>query len=132
MKALSFQSLFRAAALSLVIFAASCTPEEDDNAIDARDNYTGSWVCTETGQNANATPFTITIEKSGSSSLEISNFNNLGKSTLVIASVSGSALSIGAQNAGGFSISGTGSLQNSKLNMSYTVDGDNINAVCQR
>lgn len=124
------KKLLQLTGFALILLMAACTKTDDTQATDARDKFIGDWKCTESGTGANPTPFTITIQKSGSSSIDIYNFANLDKTGKVTASVSGSALSVPTQVIGNATVSGTGSISGSTISMSYKVDADNITATC--
>jgi hypothetical protein len=129
----NYLKLIMMAGLSGLLFLTSCQKTDDDpETADDRDKLVGSWRCTESGQNANPTPYLINIDKAGTNAVEISNFAFLGSGESVIANVSGSAITIGPQTVSSRSVSGSGSYSNNKINFSYSLDGDNITAVCTR
>lgn len=127
----NIKTLLQWTGFALLLLVTACTKNENP-LTDARDKFEGSWKCTESGPKANATPFTIIITKSGSSSIDIQNFGNLDKTGKVTASVSGSAISISTQSIGGFTVSGTGSYSGSRISLSYKIDSDNLSAVCDK
>lgn len=107
--------------LMLMFFAVllfkACEPE---SAV-TRDELTGTWTCAETGFST----FTVTISASSSdvNRINISNFNNLGKSVFVYADISGSSIIIPNQTADGFEISGSGSISDvNSMKMTYSVN----------
>jgi len=123
---------------TISLFIASCSDETVDPTVDARDKFTGSWLCKET---ISGTPssFTITISKVGSSdSLKISNFSNYGTSSpQTYAEISGNSIVIPFQNitTTGIAVQGSGIYSSSggeKINMNYTTDGQTATAVCTK
>lgn len=123
---------------SIALFIASCSDEAVDPAVDARDKFTGSWLCQETVAGASQS-FTITISKVGTGdSVKISNFSNYGSSSpQAYAEVSGNSIVIPFQNITTTSIpvQGSGIYKSSggeKIDMNYTTDGQSASAVCTK
>lgn len=126
-----------AALTILILFISSCVPDDDatPNA-DVRDKFVGNWNCSETA-NGTKDDFSIVISKSNSntSTVLITNFNNLNSTYIAKATVSNSSLSIASQqvtgNSGVYTVQGSGSISNETINLSYFVKdgvGPDVNA----
>ena len=115
---------------SIVLFWASCTPEDtdptDDGTTDARDTYVGTWHCTENSQIYGNTAYDVNILKKGTDSLMvIENFYNLNFSNKVTVSLNstGTKFLIPSQTVSGHTINGTGqSTGKTTLQWDYTVN----------
>lgn len=120
--------------VSTVILLSSCAKDEADPNIPGsdRDKFEGSWTCKETPSGMASTTFTITIQKHGEDdTVYVYNFNNLGSNEKAIFLISGSSVVIPNQDVSGFLVStGTGTFNNNKINLTYTVDSDNYTAEC--
>ena len=111
---------------SCVLILSACAKE--DTAPDV-DKYLGDWVCKENPPST----FHINITKHGNEdSLDVSNFNNLGAGFKALFIVSGNSVVIPNQDVSGFSVSGSGTYNNNKMNLSYKVDSDNFTAECTK
>jgi hypothetical protein len=124
--------------VTISLFIASCSDETVDPTVDARDKFTGSWLCKETISGATSS-FTITISKVGSNdSLKISNFSNYGTSSpQTYAEISGNSIVIPLQSitTTAISVQGSGIYSSNggeKINMNYTTDGQSATAVCTK
>ena len=127
--------------LFLCTMNAGCKKDDAQaKASDARDNYVGTWRCTEKSSVGNQA-FLLTISKDPNNQtyLRFYNFNMQGPNFFVNGIANYANLSIPLQQppSGGntFNIEGSGQLLNNQLNLSYTVnDGVNPNisytAVC--
>lgn len=112
--------------VAFILLFASCAKEQD-TAVDARDNFVGTWLMAETSKNFGQTSYTISISKSNADNVNIivKNFYNLGTSTNTVVEVSGNNLSISSQTVSGTIISGSGTLSG-KISWTYqTNDGVN-------
>lgn len=124
---------------AFVMLMTACVPDDSTapNNTDNRDQFEGNWLCKETISSVTTT-FTIKIAKDTASSsfVKIFNFNNLGSSYSVRASVSSSRLQIARQTVSGIEYEGSGELLNSKLTMTYSAkDGlttENATASCTK
>ncbi len=126
---------------TISLFIASCSDETVDPTVDARDKFTGSWLCKETVTGSPAQSFTINISKVGSGdSVKISNFSNYGTNPpQTIALISGNSIVIPFQNitptVPSISVQGSGIYSSNggeKINMNYTTDGQSAIAVCTK
>lgn len=119
--------------ISIALFN-SCT-KDDDNATptgtsspsDPRNSYIGNWVCNETNNSdSSSTTFGVEIfaHSSIASRIVTSNFNNLGfQQPNCQMEVSGNSITIFQQNLSGFTVVGSGNLQNtSTIVLNYSVD----------
>ena len=123
-KRITFSSL-----LIVGLFLTSCQPDKKDDpnspTTDARDKYTGIWLCNENSKVSGTTSYTINIYKSTSNSSEILIDHFYDLQTQARASVSGNSLNIPYQQLGsiGFA-SGSGNLLStgSTLSLAYTTN----------
>jgi hypothetical protein len=132
MKQKNFLKLIVAAAI--VVFISSCAKDNTSPADPGadRDKYVGSWSCKET-QGATTIGFTITIQKFGDlDTLYVYNFDNLGANEKAMFIVNDNSVVIPTQDITSFTISGSGTFSNNKINLTYTVDSDPYTAVCSK
>lgn len=121
------------AIVTLGMFAfASCTT--DDPNFDDRDDYTGNWICQENSSQLGSSSYNVSISKSltDSTAILISNFYNLGSSNKAKAIVNGNSFTINPQLVDNLNVAGSGTLNGSQINLSYTVSAggtDNVTAV---
>ena len=113
------------AALIMATLSACTETETGSPTGDDRDNFTGTWNCTENSTLYGSGSYTVNISKVGNfDSIEIKNFYQLGNSTKTIALISGNSITIPNQSVTGITVYGTGILSNSKVNMTYyAIDG---------
>lgn len=120
----------------LMSVLAACTDDNSEitpGTEDARDKFTGSWLCDE----GSGTPFTIEISKLSGDEINIKNFSGYGEHGNAKCIVSGNSLTIPFQDINDLSIvvnaSGTGIYSKTgsqeKIKMSYTVDSIAYNNV---
>jgi len=115
------------ACMMMASMVISCTTDKEDDPAspsptsDARDKYTGSWLCNETSKVSGSTSYTISISKSTTSSSEILIDHFYDLQAQARASVSGNSISIPYQQLGslGFA-SGSGVLASNGTNLSLT------------
>ena len=125
--------LLTALALLIIIGFTACTPDNPNN-FDIRDDFVGTWLCSEQSSVFGNSNYTVDIVKSvaDSSQILIKNFYQLGSTVSVTAVVNGNSLNIPNQNASGQTINGSGSLVSGNINLTYTAnDGshtDNVTA----
>ena len=125
-------------ALAGVLMVSSCVKDDEDGpGVDSRDKFVGPWTCKEkltTNGKIEESSFPITISKSDSSDngIIIKNFGNIGQFTSTLAEVSGNSISIKYQPVINFTVSGSGSYSNEKISFTYTLDGDNATASCEK
>lgn len=123
----------------LILFSmAACNPDENED-IDQRDKFIGTWNCAETStENSNTINFSVTISKDSLTENEIfmANFYLLGfdqKSRLI---VNYSNLTFPQQVVCNKNVSGSGTYSNNKVNLTYYVndnaDIDTVNAVLSK
>jgi hypothetical protein len=118
-----------------VVAVVSC--EELTDNLSPRDNIIDTWKCQETDASNSVDNFLVEIVEDDLSltGVKIYNFNHLGESFVVKASVSGTSVTILNQTVGGFTISGSGTLtaDYEKITLKYSVDDgggkENYNAV---
>lgn len=107
----------------VLIAVTSC--EELEDSLSPRDNIVDTWKCSETGGGGQDS-FLVEIESDGLSlnGIRIYNFNHLGDGFYVKATVSGSSISIVADDYDGFEISGSGTIKSGseEITLNYTVD----------
>jgi len=121
---------------AIFLFAACSDDNNSDPNLDDRIKFLGSWTCDETiGSSQSA--FTIVITTFGESdSLRVSNFSNLGNSSVALALVSGKSIVFPGQQVGvtNIDIQGSGLYltqgANEKMNLNYSVDGQSALANC--
>ncbi|HEX5002825.1 MAG TPA: hypothetical protein VFW78_10045 [Bacteroidia bacterium] len=124
--------------LALVFLIQGCAKDDTgDPSIPGsdRDKYVGNWLCKETYSGSTPNTFTINIQKHGDlDTLYVYNFNNLGSQYYTIWLISGNSVTIPNQDVSPtqVTISGSGFYNSSKINLTYTSDGDNVNAECTR
>jgi hypothetical protein len=111
---------------------ASCTT--DDPNFDDRDDFTGNWICQENSSQLGTSSYNVSISKSlsDSTAILISNFYNLGSSNSAKAIVDGNSITINPQLVDNLNVAGSGTLNGSQINLSYTVSAggtDNVTAV---
>lgn len=122
---------FSITALSLVILS-SCTIEDPN--FDERDDFTGSWICSEQSTIYGNSNYNVNITKHSTDTTKIliGNFYQLGSSHQASAIVSGNSFSIPNQTIDGNTVFGSGQLVGGNINLSYSVnDGsatDNVTA----
>ena len=99
------------------------TPSNGAQTLD-RDKFLGAWHVTSHHTVTSVTQFWDMTAVTGSSSSEIllDNFDQIGSTHSVTASVSGSSFTIPQQTAGGETIKGSGSYSNGNLTFNYTAD----------
>ena len=122
--------------LATTLMMASCAKENDDVLTDDRDQFTGTWNCSET-ENSNppvTVTFQLTISKKGTAdTVQVDNFNNLGSGFKAIFLVSGTSVAIPTQSVGGFQVTeGSGFLSGNKISLIYKVDNISYTAECTR
>jgi hypothetical protein len=125
--------LFRSLLLIFfIVVVAACKKDAPAaTATDTRDNYVGTWRCTEKSNMGNQA-FILTISKDPNSQayLRFYNFNMQGPNFFVNAIVNYANITIPTQTppSGGntFNIEGSGQLLNGQLNLTYTVN-DGVN-----
>jgi len=115
-------------AMSMLLFLASCAPEETPTPADARDKIIGTYSCEETENGSSVTTFDIVLRKSPTSSdgLLIDNFYNIGNQYATTAAISNDVLSIKQQNVSSIGFIGDGNFNGTnKITFSYkaTVGG---------
>ncbi|NOZ47624.1 MAG: hypothetical protein GXO79_12710 [Chlorobi bacterium] len=95
-------------------FLASCLPDEEiiPGSNDLRDKITGTWNCAENSPTYGELNYIVKIYKDETDSLnvEVGNFYGLGEWSSVIATLSGSKLTVSLQEVEGHSISGSGTI----------------------
>ncbi len=128
----TFKNKIAVVVFSIAIALSSCTTENLNS--DDRDDYTGNWICQETSSQLGSSSYNVTITKSGtdSTAILISNFYNLGSSKSAKAIVNGNSLLINAQLVDNLNVAGSGTLNGTQINLSYTVSAggtDNVTAV---
>ncbi len=128
----------------LILFISSCMPDNSTTptSTDARDQFVGSWKCTEKeSQATNVFQIIITKSTSNTSAILINNINHLGLNDYFAnATINNSSLTIANQQVTGkggpYTVQGSGSMSNGTINLSYTVyDGvstTNATAVCTK
>ncbi|MCZ2277642.1 MAG: hypothetical protein LC117_06920 [Bacteroidia bacterium] len=116
---------------SLLLLITSCAKDNDE--LDERDKFEGSWTCVETDNTGAKSTFRITIYKKGEGdSIQITNFAQLNSDNMTVL-VYGSSLSIPNQNVDGFALSNaSGNYTNQKISLSYKLDNDQFTAECKR
>lgn len=116
------------ALILLVLFMASCLPDEDLNpdAGDIREEFVGTWRFTETpiGRAVDAVSYTVTIsyDQSNSSQVLLKNFAQVGGQFSAYGIVTNNRITIPSQEvAQGFTVSGTGTMSEStSMDWEYT------------
>lgn len=131
MKIIKPYTLFYIACFTIASVFISCTPDKAQDPsspspnTDARDKYTGSWLCNETSKISGSTSYTISISKSTTNSSEILIDHFYDLQAQARASVSGNNITIPYQQLGsiGFA-SGSGVLSStgSNLSLAYTTN----------
>ncbi len=128
-----FFKIFSLIIITSVLFLVSCEPD-DVEPEDPRDDFAGSWLCTE---NTNVT-YTVVISKDPAKSTQIllNNFHHLGTDEVVLATIAGSSVVIPKQNVcdNTMEVNGNGYMETkSKISFDYYVndfaDIDTIHAV---
>ncbi|MEO8150220.1 MAG: hypothetical protein ABI723_21480 [Bacteroidia bacterium] len=118
-----------------ILLLASCTDENTSPTGDDRDNFTGTWTCSEQSTINGSSTFSVTISKIGDlDSVSIKNFYGLGPNYSAIALISGGSITIPNQSIqGGYTTYGDGLKSNSKINFTYYVNfsgvSDTVTAV---
>lgn len=130
--------LIFATIISFSVYFVSCNPDDPDGSpqpvTDPRDQYIGSWTCTEVSQLYPAqTPFTVGISLSTGNSTQIliSNFYHFGTTESAMAVVSGNTVTLPQQTVCNMTIHGNGTLETaSKITWNYYVnDAADIDSV---
>ena len=115
-------------AVIVAVTLVACETTDPDGPLDPRDNFIGSWFCTETPTNPagpNVT-FNVNITKDVNDDtqtiVKISNFSSLNG--LATATISGNTMSIATQSVDGNTIQGSGTYNaaTDKINLNYTVN----------
>ncbi len=129
MKTMKLNKLFYIASLVIGLLVISCKSDKKDDpsspspTTDARDKYTGSWLCNENSKVSGATSYTISISKSSSNSSEILIDHFYDLQAQARASVAGNNITIPYQQLGSIGFAkGTGTLSSTgtSLALSYT------------
>jgi len=84
--------------LFLTTITQACEPDEpEDPTITARDNFIGTWLCTE----ENKLTYTVTIVKStdNNNNVLLKNFHHFGQNEHVIGEISGTTITLPQQSA---------------------------------
>ncbi len=118
-----FISLF----FSISLIIVSCQPEEDViETADVRDNIVDTWRLSENSKYSGETAYAIDIIKDPSTTnkIIISNFYNLGNDFEVLASVSGSLITISSQTISNTLISGTGNVKSGYQSIDWAYNAD--------
>lgn len=118
----------------LLTLAVACAPEDDDT-VDFRDDFTGSWTCQETQGDFAPQSYAVSVSKVGDENeISIRGLYNQGSTFEVSAQVDGPDFTIPTQSVDGFVLSGGGSVNNSGsivyLNFAINDGGstDNVSA----
>jgi hypothetical protein len=125
------KTLIKLSLIVTVLSLASCASDKKDDPLaptpssDARDKYTGIWLCNETSKISGSTSYTINISKSTSnvSEVKIDKFYDLIPQAY--ASISGNNVNIPYQQLGSLGFAkGTGllSANGSTLSLAYTTE----------
>jgi len=127
--------LLKVLVAALIIFTVpSCTDDDPaDPSIPGsdRDKFVGSWLCKETINGTTNVTFTINIQKHGvDDTLFVYNFSNIGSGEYAIWLISGNSVVIPQQTVTQIAFSGSGFYSDSKVNLTYSSDGDQITALC--
>lgn len=116
--------------VAYLVLIVSCA---EDNDLSDREKYLGSWYCKETPAGQAPITFKITISNHGNDdSLDVDNFNLLGSGEKALFIVNGNSIVIPGQDVSGFSVNGSGTYSNNKMNLSYTVDNESFSAECTK
>jgi hypothetical protein len=122
MKSRKLNFLHHLSTLVLLIFLASCEP---DNVVEP--TIEGKYNCEETVAASGSTPaskttfeFHVISTSADNSTYKIENFYNIGFQKSLNINYANGNISIPEQNMDGFVIKGSGSVVSSKLNLSYT------------
>ena len=126
--------------LLITVLVVSCTDNnEPAPETDARDQYVGTWTCSEKSKVFNTSTYSVVISKavSDKENIIIKNFYNLGSGTSTIVKVSNNNLTVGSQLVSGQTMSGSGSYSNGKINLVYYADDgtqqkDTCSATCTK
>lgn len=120
------KSLLFTAAAAISLFT-SCAPDNDNNLLDDRDKFTGSWTVQDSGSVSGASTYTVTIDKAGGDTLKMFNFYALGSSIYTYAVVSGTSIVVPGQVVDGIQLNGSGTYSNDKFSIAYSAPtlGDN-------
>lgn len=113
----------------LVFLFSSCEKDEPSTSTgDPRDLYIGVWECQENSTQNGISIFDVIIYKSQTSSTQvlIENFYKYGPTFAPFAEVSGNSIVIPSQVIQGNIVQGSGTLQSTTINMSYTIDDGNL------
>lgn len=102
-----------------VLFSVGCSDDEDDNNA-TRDDYVAVWNISENcdGQDFNYA-LTITVGTS-TDAVTLTNIHGFGPNAVLTGTVSGGNLTIATQTVQGVEFSGTGTLDNGTLSITYT------------
>jgi hypothetical protein len=138
---MKLNSFLRLTSITLLLYLASCAPEDKQETIpqELRDKYIGTWTCKENSSLYNQSSYTVTIKKSltNNSELLFNNFYQLGATTAVSVSLNGSTFNIASQKVTGQQISGSGNAySDSYLKFIYTsfdgLERDSVTAIFTR
>lgn len=112
---------FKVLLIFIVLSIVSCTDENPLSSGDDRDQFTGSWTCTEKSKIFGNSVYTVSISNIGDGdSVSIRNFYNLGNNFFGIGIVGGKAITIPFQSIDGTIVQGSGLLINSaKFELDY-------------
>ena len=110
----------------IILFIASCQPDEDKNFTATRDTYLGIWHAELYKNGAFDVAFELEIlaHPSESNKILIDDFNQFGKGIRAVATISNTSVDIPQQNVSGYITSGFGTLKNqgNLLDLKYNVD----------
>ena len=122
--------VLRAMLVSLIMGLAMVSCEEENFDPDSLED---TWTCDENSEAFGPQTFTVDIVSTGTNTYRVVNFANLGFDAEANIVLNGSNISIPNQTVSGFVISGSGTFTSSKrLNLAYSIDGDNATAVFTR
>lgn len=117
--------------LSLIVI--SCQPDDGVDTGDVRDEYVGSWNCTEVSQLFGTSNYSVTITKGTQDDvIKVANLYNIGDQNEVSFTVFDNNITINNQTVDGTTFSGNGTSETNYLtfNLNYTAvsggDSDNV------
>lgn len=117
--------------LSLIVI--SCQPDDGVDTGDIRDEYVGSWNCTEVSQLFGTSNYSVTITKGTQDDvIKVANLYNIGDQNEVLFTVFDNNITINNQTVDGTTFSGNGTSETNYLtfNLNYTAvsggDSDNV------
>lgn len=125
------KNLIKLTFIVITLSLASCASDKKDDPLapapsnDARDKYTGVWLCNETSKVSGSTSYTINISKSTSNTSEVKIDKFYDLIPQAYASISSNNLTIPYQQLGSLGFAkGTGTLSTngSTLSLAYTTD----------